>query len=49
MAETELLERKEYVVGITILEARAIQGLDSEGTSDPFLKVKCADQVQQTT
>lgn len=49
MAETELLERKEYVVGITILEARSIQGLDSEGTSDPFLKVKCADQIQQTT
>jgi len=43
MSESELLERKEYLVGITIVEARNIQGLDSEGTSDPFVKVKCGD------
>ena len=43
---TEILERKEYLVGLTIFEARGIQGLDAGGSSDPFLKVKCADQVQ---
>ena len=44
----DILERKEYLVGITIIEGRNIQGKDSAGTSDPFLKVRCADQVQQT-
>lgn len=44
----QLLERKEYLVGITIFEGRNIQGKDSQGTSDPFLKIKCADQVQQS-
>ena len=43
---TDLLERKEFLVGITLIEARNIQGLDAEGTSDPFVKVRCADQVQ---
>ena len=45
---SELLERKEYLVGITIFEVRNIQGKDSQGTSDPFLKIRCADQVQQS-
>ena len=39
----EVLERKEYLVGITIIEARNIVGKDSGGTSDPFLKIRCAD------
>ena len=43
-----VLDRKEYLVGVTIYEARNIEGKDSAGTSDPFLKVKVADQVQQT-
>jgi Ca2+-dependent lipid-binding protein len=38
----ELLERKEYLVGITIIEGRGIQGKDMDGTSDPFVKVICA-------
>ena len=46
---TDLLERKEYLVGITIIECRNIQGKDAAGTSDPFVKVRCADQIQQTT
>ena len=45
---SELLERKEYLVGITIIEARNVYGKDAGGTSDPFVKVKCADQVQQS-
>lgn len=28
---SELLERKEYLVGITIIEARSIQGKDLSG------------------
>jgi len=43
-----VLERKEYLVGVTIFEARNIMGKDAAGTSDPFLKIKVADQVQQT-
>ena len=42
---TDLLERKEYLVGMTIIEARNIQGLDGGGTSDPFVKVRCAGQI----
>ena len=44
----ELLERKQYLVGVNVIEARNIQGLDLAGTSDPFVKVTCAGQVQQT-
>jgi len=40
----EMLERKKYLVCITIVEARNIQGLDAGGTSDPFIKVRCAGQ-----
>lgn len=43
-----VLERKEYLVGVTIYEARNVVGKDAAGTSDPFLKVRCADQVQQS-
>jgi len=45
---TEVFEKKEYLVGVTIIEARNIIGKDSSGTSDPFLKIKCADKVQQS-
>ena len=39
---TELLERKQYLVGITIIEARNLFGKDAAGTSDPYIKIKCA-------
>jgi Ca2+-dependent lipid-binding protein len=45
----DLLERKEYLVGLTIIEARGIQGVDGGGTSDAFFKVRCAGRTQQTT
>lgn len=48
MAENEtneLLEKKQYLVGITIIEGRNILGKDSSGQSDPFVKVKCAGQI----
>ena len=45
MAELELLERKEYLCSITIIEARNIIGLDG-AAANPFVKVKCADQLQ---
>ena len=38
-----VLEKKEYLVGVTIYEARNITGKDAQGTSDPFLKIRCAD------
>jgi Ca2+-dependent lipid-binding protein len=40
---SDILEKKEYLVGITIIEGRNIIGKDSAGTSDPFLKIKVAD------
>ena len=43
-----LLARKEYLVGITIIEARSIQGKDAAATSDPFVKIRCAGQEQQS-
>jgi Ca2+-dependent lipid-binding protein len=41
----EKLEIKEYLVGITIIEGRNIYSKKSNGTSDPFLKIRVADQV----
>ena len=38
----ELLERKRYMACITVIEARNIYGKDGAGTSDPFIKVRCA-------
>lgn len=46
---TELLQRKQYLVGITIIEGRGLSGRDAAGTSDPYIKVKCANQTQQTS
>ena len=44
--EDLLLRRKQYLIGITIIEARCIQGKDAAGTSDPFVKVRCAGREQ---
>jgi hypothetical protein len=38
-----LLERKEYLVSITVIEGRNIDGKNLAKTSDPFIKVRCAD------
>lgn len=42
----DMMPKKEYLVGITIIEGREIYGKDQAGTSDPFVKIRCADQVQ---
>ena len=39
----DMMPKKEYLVGITIIEGREIFGKDNAGTSDPFVKIKCAD------
>ncbi len=44
----DLLERKQYLCGVTIIEGRNLLGKDAAGTSDPFIIVKCAGQTQQT-
>ena len=41
-AEDHLLERKEYLVGVTIIEGRNLLGKDLAGTSDPFVIIKVA-------
>jgi hypothetical protein len=42
----ELLERKQYLLGVTIIEGRSFAGKDAAGTSDPYVKIKAAGQVQ---
>ena len=37
------MEKKSYLVGVTILEARGIQAKDAGGTSDPFIKIFCGN------
>lgn len=43
------MEKKEYLVGVTILEARDIKGLDGGGTSDPFVRITCGNLDAQVT
>ena len=43
------MEKKEYLVGVTIIESRSLKGLDSAGTSDPFVKIRCANKPVQVT
>ena len=43
------MEKKEYLVGVTVLEARGIRGLDRGNTSDPFVKVICGNLSPQVT
>ena len=38
----ELLERKQYLLGVRIIEGRQFVGKDAAGTSDPYVKVKAA-------
>ncbi len=37
------MEKKEYLVGVTVIEARNLRGKDSAGTSDPYVKITCGD------
>jgi len=37
------MDKKEYLVGVTVIEARNLSGKDSAGTSDPFVKITCAN------
>ena len=40
------LEAKRYVVRVYCVKASSLQPKDSSGTSDPFLRLKLGDQVQ---
>lgn len=37
------MEKKEYLLGVTIIEGRYLKGKDFAGTSDPFVKLSCAN------
>lgn len=43
------MEKREYVVGVTIIEARNLAGRESTGAADPFVKITCANQYPQVT
>jgi hypothetical protein len=42
-------DRKEYLVQVTVIEARYLKGLDSGGTSDPYVKITCGNLAPQVT
>ncbi len=42
-------EKKEYLVQVTIVEARHLKGKNDEGLSNPFVKIQCIDLVPQAT
>jgi len=42
-------DRKEYLVQVTVIEARYLKGLDSGGTSDPYVKITCGSLAPQVT
>jgi Ca2+-dependent lipid-binding protein len=41
--------KTEYLVGVTIIEARDLIGKDAQGTSDPLVKVHCPNADTQIT
>ncbi|CAI2387752.1 unnamed protein product [Moneuplotes crassus] len=41
------LKKVEYLVGATVIEGRGLTGKDRGGTSDPFVKVSCANSDTQ--
>ena len=43
------LAKVEYLVGATVIEGRGLKGKDSQGTSDPFVKIHCANAGTQIT
>lgn len=38
------MEKREYLVGVTVIEARKLAGKDASGTSDPYVKITCANK-----
>ena len=43
------MEKREYLVGVSIIEGRNLMGKDAAGTSDPFVKITCANLAPQVT
>lgn len=43
------MEKKEYLVGVKIIEGRNLKGKDTGGTSDLYVKVRCANLDAQKT
>ena len=43
------MEKKKYLVGVTIIEARGLEGKDASGTSDPFVRITCANEAPQVS
>ena len=42
-------EKREYLLQITIVEARHLKGKSEEGLSNPFVKIRCVDLSPQAT
>jgi hypothetical protein len=43
------MEKREYLVGVSVIEARKLVGKDAGGTSDPYVKITCANKDPQVT
>jgi hypothetical protein len=41
--------KKEYLVQVTVMEARHLKGKDASGTSDPFVKITVGNLPPQVT
>ena len=46
---TNVFKKKEYLVQVTIVEARNLVGKDTNGTSDPYVKITVANLPAQVT
>lgn len=46
---TTTFKKTEYLVQVTVIEARNLQGKDASGTSDPYVKITVANLAPQVT
>lgn len=46
---TATFKKTEYLVQVTVVEARNLRGKDASGTSDPYVKITVANLAPQVT